>query len=280
MTDSDISGVEQTTLSAIDSIKQIAEENSRIIVVGSLGLFALNWIGIISLGLPSWWPVVAAVVVSGLVAGWAASDRLYSLIPEDTKITLVAFETGEGEGGEIWQLHPDDFEEMDIEGDLYEWSESPERCYEVRSYNPETNSAVGNWRETPPASDFAKQEDIESVRADIRTFRESLEPEVRRSKRLRRQLSGVVRSLDAQRDREMSRHFESKTVDQSVDGATITEVLESVLDDDLRDPPDAGRGETDSDDDADNIAEVGGTNSWIEQDEYDAILNGGYNGKQ
>jgi hypothetical protein len=200
-----------------------------------------------------------------------ASDRLFGLIPEESKIVLVAFSTGDGTGGAIWELHPDEFESMTVSGDLYEWSESASRCYEVRDYDPDENHATGNWRETPPASDFARQEDIESIRADIRSFREQLEPEVRKSKRLRRQLGGIIRSLDAQRDREMAQSIEQETVDESIDRATITETLETVLDDDLRAPPDAGRG---NDEPADRDGQVGGTNSWIEQEEYDAILNG------
>jgi hypothetical protein len=241
------------------------------LVGGLIVIVILNLLGVISLGLPSWWPIAAVIVLAGGIAGWMASDRLYSLIPEDSKIVLVAFATGDGTGGNIWKLHPDEFEDMEVDGDLYEWSESATRCYEVRDYDPDRNHATGNWRETPPASDFARQEDIESIRADIRSFREQLEPEVRKSKRLRRQIGGIIRSLDAQRDREMNRSIEKATVDSSIDRATISETLESALDDDLRNPPDAGGG----DDEPDTMTgQIGGTNSWIEQDEYDAILNG------
>jgi hypothetical protein len=207
------------------------------------------------------------VIGAGGVAGWMASDRLYSLIPEDEQIILVSFTATDGTGGEIWSLHPDEFEDLEVErGDLYQWDASPTRCYEVRSYDPETNTAIGNWRESKPASALAEQEAIDDVLADIEELRDLLEPEVRRARKLRRQLPGIVRVLDAQRDAEVNEGLEQATVDADIDDATVSRVVNDVLDDDRNPHPDAGEGDTTN-------GHRDGQEIEIEQAEYDAILD-------
>jgi len=270
------SDIERTTLNIIESIKATASENSRILLVGGLGVAVLNWAGIISLGLPSWWPIAFVVVAAGVVAGWMASDRLYDLIPGEEMITLVAFHSTDGTGGEIWQLHPDEFEDMEVlNGELYQWDSSPKRCYEVRDYDPEQNRAIANWRETKPASELVEQRSIEDVLAEIEELREMLEPEARRARKLRRQLPGIVRILDAQRDAEVNESLEAATVDSDIDEATISAVLEDVLGEELTPHPDAvgenGHSEIETVEFSRGVDKPE-NESTVDQDEYDAIL--------
>ena len=226
----DKSDIERTVLSITETVKSNAEENSRILIVGAGLVLVLQLTGIISLGLPSWWPIAGIVVGAGSVAGWMASDRLYSLIPEDEKIMLIAFHTADGTGGEVWELHPDEFEDLEVVGSLYEWDEAPTRCYEVREYDSERNRAVGNWRESKPGSDLAEQERMNDVIAEIDELRSMLEPEAKKARTMRRQLSGIVRVLDARRDKEYVRSLENSTVDADTTDANISDVLEELLD--------------------------------------------------
>lgn len=263
--------VERQTRAFFAWVRELGDEYSNWLLVG-IGVTVLaQWFGVISLGLPSWWPIVPIVGGAAVVAGWLASDRLYSLIPEDEQIILVAFETTDATGGEIWSLHPDEFEDLEVtDGELYQWEEAPVRCYEVRSYDPETNTAVANWRETKPASALAEQAEIDDVLADIQELREMLEPEVRRARRLRRQLPGVVRMLDAERDKEVVEGMETATIDADKEDATVSTVLEDVLGEDL-DPPAGGGSESDTDEKTNGHTEG---NAEVEQEDFDAILEG------
>lgn len=224
------SDIERTVLSIAETVRKNAEENSRLLIVGAGLVFVLQLTGIISLGLPSYWPIVGIVIGAGSVAGWMASDRLYSLIPEEEKITLIAFHTADGTGGEIWELHPDEFEDLEVVGSLFEWDEAPTRCYEVRQYDPEQNRAVGNWRESKPGSDLAEQERMNDVIAEIDELRSMLEPEAKKARTMRRQLSGIVRVLDKRRDREYIRSMDNASIDKDTTEANVSDVLEELLD--------------------------------------------------
>lgn len=260
------SDLERSVLSVAGGIKRSADENSRLLVLAGIGLLIAQWIGWIDLKLPSWWPLVFAIVGAAGITGYVAGDKIAELIPREPGILLVAFQA-DGKGGEIWELHEDTWAKMDVDGTLYEWSESPRRIYECRSYDPDENHAIANWRESEPASSLADGRSVEDALTAIRELRNDLEPEAAKAREMRRRIRGIVRQLDRQRAEEMDEIIDELTVDQGIEDATISNVLDESLPDELH--PHAGGG-------SDGPSENGHKETdrfTIDQDEFDAILD-------
>ena len=231
--------LEARALGTLDGIRSWADNNSRILIFGALGLAVAQWAGWVSLGIPDWWPLAAGIVVSAAGAAYVGADKVSALIPEEEGIWLIAFQA-DGKGGEIWEIHEDDWADMSVDGTLYEWSESPRRLYECREYDADANHAVANWRESKPGSALARGESVEDALAAIRELRKDLEPEAAKHRELRRRLRGIVRQLDRQRAEQLNRAIDEATVDKDMGEATISDVLEDSLPDDLH--PHAGGG--------------------------------------
>lgn len=261
--------IERKALGALESVKQTADENSRVLLIGGALLLTANWVGWINLGLPGWWPLAAGIVVSAGAAAYVGADKVAELIPEEDGIWLIAFHTADGKGGEIWEIHEDDWKDMTVDGTLFEWSESPIRVYECRAYDPDENHAVANWRESKPASEIAAEASVEDALAAIRELRQDLEPEAAKAREMRRRIRGITRQLDRQRAQELNSAIDEATVDADMTDATITKILDDALPEDLH--PHAGGG--DGPDEMTNGHAEREQRIEIEQQEFDAILD-------
>lgn len=234
------SDLEAQALDKLDSARSFADDNSRYLIFGALGVVVLQWGGVIDLAVPNWWPLAAGTVVFAGAAAYVGADKVSELIPEENGIWLIAFTTTDGKGGQIWEIHQDDWEDMTVDGTLHEWSESPRRMYECRSYDPESNHAVANWRETKPGSELAASGSVEDALSAIRELREDLEPEAAKAREMRRRIRGITRQLDRQRAEKLNKAIDEATVDADMGDATISNILDDALPDDLH--PHAGGG--------------------------------------
>jgi hypothetical protein len=236
--------LERKALHGFDSLREKADEHSRLlIIIGAIGLL-LSMLGIINPSLPDWWLLVPIMVVAAGIAGYFGAAKVYELIPDREGILLISFTTTDGSGGEIWEIYEDDWEEMDVEGSLYQWDESPRRVYECRSYDPDENRAIGNWRESKPASVLAEERTVEDAYGAIRELRQDLEPAVAEARELRRRYRGILRSLDEERTKARARQLDGATLDKGLDSTTISEAVDEHLPEDLH--PDAGIGDEES----------------------------------
>lgn len=258
--------LERRALDKSKGIRSFAGENSQYLIAGFTALVILQFAGVINVGLPDWWPIVGIMIASAGVTGYLASDKIAALIPDKDGILLVAFEA-DGKGGEIWELQEGTWGEMEVDGTLYEWSESPRRIYECRDYDPESNKAVANWRESEPASTLAESRTVEDVYGAIRELRQDLEPEAAEARELRRRIRGIVRRLDRERTRARARQLDESTLDEGIDAPTISEILDDELPQNLH--PDAGRG--DGEDSKTNGDRENGERIDIELDDLEPI---------
>lgn len=231
--------LETRALNTLAGIRGWAGNNSRLLIFGALGLAVAQWAGWVDLQIPDWWPLAAGIVLSAAGAAYVGADKVAELIPDEEGIWLIAF-TADGKGGEIWEIHEDDWADMSVDGTLFEWSESPRRLYECRSYDPDANHAIANWRESDPGSALAGERSVDDALAAIRELRQDLEPEAAKHRELRRRLRGIVRQLDRQRAEQLNRAIDEATVDKDMGEATISDVLDASLPDDLH--PHAGGG--------------------------------------
>jgi len=236
--------LERKALHGLDGIRQKADEHSRLlIVVVAVGVL-LSMLGVINPSVPQWWPLIPIIGIAAGIAGYLGAGKVYELIPDREGILLISFTTTDGKGGEIWEIYEDDWEEMAVSGSLYQWTESPRRVYECRDYNPETNHAVANWRESEPASELAAEQTVEDAFGAIRELRHDLEPAVAEARELRRRYRGILRSLDEQRTKARARQLDEATLDKGLDMTTISEAVDEHLPEDLH--PDAGMGDEES----------------------------------
>jgi hypothetical protein len=256
-------GVERRATGLIDSARSFVNENTRLVAVAALVVVILQWAGIISLGLPSWWPIAAVVGAASIIVGWWFADRADSLLPGSERVWIIDMSNES-----VHWFTPDEFDSLDKDGTLYQWDQGRARAYEVAEYRPNENRLIGNWCESEPSSELRSQEDIEDAWGAIRDIRDNLEPSARRGRKLRRQMTGIVRQLDARRDREMAASLERETVDRELENATITQVLSETLDDELSPDPHAGGDDTNKKQNGHSDGSVS-----IESAEYEAILD-------
>lgn len=261
------SNLERKALNLGQEFRGWLDNNSRIVIFGTIGLAIAQWAGWVNLGLPNWWPLGAGIIVSAAAAAYVGADKVAELIPEEEGIWLISFTTTDGKGGEIWEIHEDDWEDMTVDGTLYEWAESPRRLYECRSYDPEENHAVANWRESEPGSKLASEESVEDALAAIRELRQDLEPEAAKAREMRRRIRGITRQLDRQRAQELNTAIDEATVDADMNDATITNILDEALPDDLH--PHAGGGSDGPSENGDRADDHWRNEPMVEIDEID-----------
>lgn len=180
------------------------------------------------------------VVVTGgvfaLVAGYLAAGKVEDLLPDPEGIFIVAFDSSDETGGEVWEVSEDQFDAMEVvEGTLFEWPVS-KRVYEAREYRPEENIAVANWRESVAGSQIAGDVRIVDALSQISELRNEFEPEARKSRRLKRRIRSIVRKLDRRRLEDQQAIIDPTTTPQFDDGeeATVSQVVKEELPEDLQ----------------------------------------------
>lgn len=261
------SNLERKALNLGQELRNWMDNNSRIVIFGAIGLGIAQWAGWINLGLPNWWPLGAGIIISAAAAAYVGADKVAELIPKQNGIWLISFTTTDGKGGAIWEIHEDDWEDMTVDGSLYEWSESPRRMYECRSYDADANHAVANWRETKAASELAAEQTVDDALAAIRDLRQTLEPEAAKAREMRRRIRGITRQLDRQRAEELDRAIDEATIDKDMDEATISNILDESLPDDLH--PHAGGGSDGPTENGDKSSDHWRNEPMVELDEID-----------
>jgi hypothetical protein len=270
------SNLEERTLTTADSLRGSIVDNSRILILGSAGVMLAQWAGWINLGIPAWWPLIPAIAAAAGLAGYVAGDLIADLIPEEEGILVVCMRADE-DGGAIYELHEDTFADMFVWGSLYQWPNSNRRVYEARSYDPETNAAVGNWRESMPASAFLSERDVQDAMTSVAELRDDIEPLAAEAKDLRRRFRGIARQIDAQRTKERFQEVDQVgALDKDSTGATLSEIIEEATADNPH--PHAGVG--DNDPDTSDVKPAPASNGHDEQnsieidlDDPDPLLN-------
>ena len=232
--------VDQRITEEAGRLRELLSDNSRIIILGGGVLAVLQLLGVVSLGLPGWWPLAATVVLAAGAAAHVGAEKIAALLPDEQGILLVSLR-GDRDGGAIYELAEDTFDEMTVYGDLYRWPETSRTVYEVRSYYPDQNVAIGNWRESMPASAFLAEQDVEDAMAAIGELRDELEPIAAEAKFLRRRFRGIARRIDQERTKERFREIDTETVDRDVE-TTIAEIIDEELP--ATRHPRAGRGDS------------------------------------
>jgi len=233
MTDDD-STVPRWVLQPAATVREILGNNRRAVYVGLLVLAGLAVTGNLpETGLPSWWPVVGVAAIAAGLAGRYAARRILDLIPDPEGILLVEFKAHDAGGGAIYELSEEAFADMRVIGSLYQWDRSPRRVYEVREYDQRHNVAVGNWRETVPASELAEPPSVEDAMAAIRELREDLEPDVAKARETRRRLRGIVRQLDKDRLDAQEQLLDDTVAPDLGDSRPISEVVDEAIPDEL-----------------------------------------------
>ncbi|MCW8172798.1 hypothetical protein D8S78_13295 [Natrialba swarupiae] len=145
---------------------------------------------------------------------------------------LVDFTANEP-GGAIWELSEDRFADLEVSGTLHQWDQSTRRVYEVRDYDPNTNVAIANWRESEPGSALARERTVEDVFAAIRELREDLEPDAAKGRELQRRIRGIVRQIDRERAEAQQRALDEHIAPDVGDSRTISDIVDESLPDDL-----------------------------------------------
>lgn len=246
-------------LTPIATAREILGNNRRAAYVGVLVLVGLYATDNLPLGaIPSWWPVVLVLAIAAAVAGNWAAKRILDLLPEPEGILIVEMDATDTSGGAIYELDEEAFEELTVlGGDLYQWDGSSRRVYEVRSYDPDMNQAVCNWRESEPASTFAGERTVDDALAAIDELRSEFETDAQEARHLKRQIRGIVRSLDKERADAWESVLDDHVAPSMGDAPTVGEMIEDRMPDEI-DVPTAderqtnGHAETDDGDDEDD----------------------------
>lgn len=237
-----------------------ADNNRRLVYLVVGGLAIANWLGWIDLGIPEWWPLGAVVAVAAWYVGRRAAEHIADLLPEPEGILLLELRADDLGGGRLYELSEDAYDDMEIEGgDVFEWPETSRRVVEVRDYDPETNTAVANWRESKPASALAEPPTVDDCLAAIRELREDLEPDAAEARELRRRIRGIVRALDRERAEAQQAVLDEQVAPDLGGGSTISEVVERELPDELHPETrtdEKGDGEADTEAEPVDLADV------------------------
>ena len=256
---------EQQALDTLDTLRRKADEHSReLIIIAAAGLL-LSMLGVISPSIPWWWPIVPAILIASGLAAYGAAQLIAAMLPDPEGILLVSLRADQ-DGGEIWELSEDTWEEMKTIGTLYQWSASPRRIYECREYDPQTNVCRANWREAEPASAILENRTPADAMEQVSELRQVYEPEAARARRLLRRVRGIVRRLDQERTRARAQQLDQATGLDSIDSPSIAEILDEELPEDIHPEAREAR-QVDTEEHRDE------RQFELHQDEYDAILD-------
>lgn len=215
--------------------ESVIRENFKFIVVVVAG-----WIAAVELGyleypeIPAGSGVIATGAVVAGIAGYVAAQQIDNQLPDPDGIFIFAFRSSEDTGGEVWELSEDQFRAMDVQdGSLFQWPTSS-RVYEVKSYDPKTNTAVANWRESVAGSELSGDKRVPDVFASIEELRTEFEPEARKYRLLQRRIRKVTRKLDRRRLQDQEKLLDEHTTPAFDDeGATVSGILSEELPEEL-----------------------------------------------
>lgn len=237
--------LEQRFAAGVQGLRRWLDEHSRLVIGSTTLLLALQWGGVIEIGLPDWWPLAGAVIIAAGIAGYFGAEKIAELIPDEDGVLLIQLDEQHDHGRGIHEIAEDDWEDLTVDGTLEPWDESPRRAYECVAYDPEENHAIANWRESAPSSELLGVETAEDALAQIESLRETLEPEAAKGKDLKRRLRAIAMRMDRERERASLELMDDIEIDGEADMPTVGEILADELPDDMH--PHAGGGK-DTDD--------------------------------
>ena len=204
-------------------------------VIGAVGLLLIGWsTGVIdpnALDVPIWWRLVVTGAFLVAVAGWVAAGKINDLLPEDHGTYLVELDDTRLGGGSMYELNDEQWQDLTVVGDLHQWEQTKHPTYECRSYDPDLNRAVGNWRETKPASAILAEQTVEDALAAVAELREVFEPEAAKARHLKRQIRGIARTADRERAEAQQQLVDQHTTPNIGDSRTISEIIEDEIGD-------------------------------------------------
>ncbi|TYT61799.1 hypothetical protein [Natrialba swarupiae] len=214
----------------IDEARRWLDNNRRVALVAGAVIAIAWWRGYLTL--PPWWTIGVIAAAAAALVGWLTGKRTYEELNEENGVLLVDFTANEP-GGAIWELSEDRFADLEVSGTLHQWDQSTRRVYEVRDYDPNTNVAIANWRESEPGSALARERTVEDVFAAIRELREDLEPDAAKGRELQRRIRGIVRQIDRERAEAQQRALDEHIAPDVGDSRTISDIVDESLPDDL-----------------------------------------------
>jgi hypothetical protein len=239
MSDEDSSGV-------VGGLLAIVRENLFLLVGLGLGAYALVSFGYVDV--PEFEPpdgtaIIATGSVAAAIGGYIAAGKIAALLPDPEGVYLVEFQASDEQGGAVYELSEDQFADVDVQnGTLFQWP-TAKRVYECRSYDPEANVAVANWRESVAGSQLAGDASVVEAFASIEELRKEFEPESRKYRHLQRRIRGIVRKLDERRLADQQAIIDETLAPEfGNDDATVSAVLREELPDELL--PESMKGET------------------------------------
>lgn len=220
-------------MSVIDSLRS----NRRLILIGVLGYIAAADFGYVN---PVWeqpgFYAVATAGVAALGAGYLAAGKVGDLLPDEEGIYIVAFESSDETGGKVWEISEDQFDAMEVHaGTLFEWP-TGKRVYEAKTYRPEENVAVANWRESVAGSQLAGDAMMPDALEQIAELREEFEPEAQRARYLKRRLRSIARTIDRRRLRDQQEILDETTNPSFGNGerSSVSEIVAEEIPDRLK----------------------------------------------
>jgi len=238
-----------------ESLVNAVSDNLKVLLAVGGGYVALVESGMIETGypsipsLPDWWQLGALAAGSTLIVAYYVGDKVADLLPDPPGHLIVALDETTDQGLGVWELNDEAWERLKVhEGTLYPWTDSPLDTCEARIYNPETNTAVANWREAAPASRVLGETEESAVRALVSELRDQYEDDARHARALRRRIPSILRRLDARRaadqnaalEGHLSPSFGDETIDDVIQDELPPESLPAHLA-----PDDDGEGEGD-----------------------------------
>ncbi|SEK86868.1 MULTISPECIES: hypothetical protein [Haloferax] len=201
-----------------------------LLVFGGIGAAAVST-G--SVELPAWWGVAGGGLLMAGIAAVIASGKIDDLIPDPPTVTLVVINAKETSRVETWELSMDKYAELQVKaGTLNPLSESLGEAYECYHYNPDSNVAVGTWRESRPHSEIVGHHEIGEALNIITELVNHLEPQAQYGKYVRDNLVSIVRRLDRERAAAQNAALEGHLA-PSMGGLTIDDVLRDEVPDEL-----------------------------------------------
>lgn len=237
-------------MSLIETLVESVSENLKtLLIVGGAYVAAVE-AGVEGLGYPAvpaapgWAPLGAVLVGAVVVVGWVVGGKLADLLPEPRGKFIIAQEAGDGSGGEVWELNEEAWAKLHVKkGELFPWSGSPYEVYECWRFNPDTMTAVANWRGEKPASELLSTSSREEIQRQIREDLRAEQRESRYYKAVRQALPSIVRKLDKRRMKGLDATLEGHISQSFGDAPGIDEIIkervpEEALPDYMTDDPD------------------------------------------
>ena len=225
-------------MSLLETVTEAVSDNLRTLLVVGAGYGVAVHQGYAAVPgvpqLPEWWQLPVAVVVSASFVGWVIGGKIPQLLPDPNGHFVVAQEGGDEQGGEIWELNNQAWEEMNVvDGTLFPWTGSSESAHEVRIYNPNTNTSVANWRGTKVASELLAEPTVEEAMSNIRELRDEYERAAREGDYIKRNLGGILRKVDKQRAKDYNAALQQKVAPSLHEGDSYEELIDQSLPEEL-----------------------------------------------